>query len=127
MPEQCQENDYWQWHAKQPKQCTSSKTHDVLLEDSLGGPRMAKAKVPENANVIADGACQPGGTNAVSPPFLQSERNSIMVAKHGDQIVESTQEARQAERGPTVRNVLIASTCLAVAVLVLVWLVFFRT
>lgn len=50
-----------------------------------------------------------------------------MVAKHGDQIVESAREARQAERGPTVRNVLIASTCLAIAALILVWLVFFRT
>jgi hypothetical protein len=50
-----------------------------------------------------------------------------MVMKHGDQIVESAQEARQAERGPTVRNVLVASTGLVIAALVIIWLVFFHT
>jgi hypothetical protein len=50
-----------------------------------------------------------------------------MVVKQGDRIIESAQEARQAERGPTVRNVLVASTGLAIAALVIIWLVFFRT
>jgi hypothetical protein len=50
-----------------------------------------------------------------------------MVIKHGDQIVESAQEARQAERGPTVRNVLLASMSLAIVALIVIWLVFFRT
>jgi hypothetical protein len=36
-----------------------------------------------------------------------------MVAKHGGQIIESTPEARQADRGPTLRNMLVKSTCLA--------------
>lgn len=50
-----------------------------------------------------------------------------MVAKHGDQIVENAQEARQAERGPTVRNMLVASACLAIVALAIIWFVFFRT
>jgi hypothetical protein len=50
-----------------------------------------------------------------------------MAQQRDGQIVESTQEARQAERGPTVRNVLVASTTLAVVALVVIWFVFFRT
>jgi hypothetical protein len=50
-----------------------------------------------------------------------------MAVKRGDQIVENAQEARQAERGPTVRNMLVASTCLAIVALAIIWFVFFRT
>jgi hypothetical protein len=50
-----------------------------------------------------------------------------MAIQHDGRIVESAQEARQAERGPTVRNVLVASTSLAIVILLVVWLVFFRT
>jgi rare lipoprotein A len=50
-----------------------------------------------------------------------------MVFKRDGQIVESAREARQAERGPTVRNLLIASTALAIIALGIVWLVFFKT
>jgi len=50
-----------------------------------------------------------------------------MAIKRGEQIIESAGEARQAERGPTVRNVLVASTCLAIVALVIIWLLFFRT
>jgi hypothetical protein len=50
-----------------------------------------------------------------------------MAIKRGKQIVESAGEARQAERGPTVRNVLIASTALAILALLVIWLLFFRT
>jgi hypothetical protein len=68
------------------------------------------------------------GTNAGwSSFFPDSERDRIMVVKHGDQIVENAQEARQAERGPTVRNMLVASTCLAIVALAIIWFVFFRT
>jgi len=49
-----------------------------------------------------------------------------MVIKRGEQIIESAQEARQAERGPTVRNVLVASLSLVIVVFVIVWLVFFQ-
>jgi hypothetical protein len=49
-----------------------------------------------------------------------------MVFKRNGQVVESAEEARQAERGPSVRNVLIASTCLAIIALFVVWLLFFR-
>jgi hypothetical protein len=50
-----------------------------------------------------------------------------MVWKQGDQIIESAREARQAERGPTVRNVLVASTSLIIAAFIILWFVFFRT
>jgi len=53
-------------------------------------------------------------------------REQTMVIKRGEQIIESAQEARQAERGPTVRNVLVASLSLVIVVFVIVWLVFFQ-
>ena len=33
MPEQCQQDDDWQWNAQQPQQRASSKTHESLLSD----------------------------------------------------------------------------------------------
>jgi hypothetical protein len=48
-----------------------------------------------------------------------------MPEKHGETIVETAQEARQAERGPTVRDVLIWSTGLVIVALAIVWYVFF--
>lgn len=59
--------------------------------------------------------------------FPYNEKDRTMVLKQGDQIIESAREARQAERGPTVRNVLVASMSLAILALVIVWFVFFRT
>jgi len=50
-----------------------------------------------------------------------------MVEKRGDTIIETAQEARQAERGPTVRNVLVWSTGLIIVAFAIVWYVFFRT
>jgi hypothetical protein len=50
-----------------------------------------------------------------------------MVFKRGEQIVETTQEARQAERGPTVRNVLVVSTVLVIVAFAIIWIIFFRT
>jgi hypothetical protein len=32
MPEQREQQDDRQWNAEQPKQCTSSESHDALLE-----------------------------------------------------------------------------------------------
>jgi hypothetical protein len=45
--------------------------------------------------------------------------------KRGEQIVETTGQARQAERGPTVRNVLLTSTALVIVAFAIIWLVFF--
>jgi hypothetical protein len=42
-------------------------------------------------------------------------------------IVESAVEARGAERGPTVRNVLVASLVLVVVAFAVVYCIFFRT
>jgi hypothetical protein len=50
-----------------------------------------------------------------------------MVFKRGEQIVETTQETRQAERGPTVRNVLFASPGLVIVAFAIIWIIFFRT
>jgi hypothetical protein len=43
------------------------------------------------------------------------------------QIVETAQQARGAERGPTVRNVLFWSVGLAILAFAIVFFVFFRT
>ena len=48
-----------------------------------------------------------------------------MAFKHGEQIVETAQEARQAEPGPTVRDMLVVSTCLVVLAFAIIWLGFF--
>ena len=40
-------------------------------------------------------------------------------------IVETAMEARGAERGPTIRNVLVAGTALVIAAFVVVYIVYF--
>ena len=50
-----------------------------------------------------------------------------MVEKRGDMIIETWREARQAERGPSVRNVLVWSTGLIVVAFAIVWFIFFKT
>jgi hypothetical protein len=50
-----------------------------------------------------------------------------MVERRDGRIVETPREARQAERGPSILTVLIASVVLAVIILGLLWAVFFRT
>jgi hypothetical protein len=50
-----------------------------------------------------------------------------MVEKRGERIIETAQEARQAERGPSVRNVLIVSTVAVIVAFAAVWLMFFQT
>jgi hypothetical protein len=50
-----------------------------------------------------------------------------MAIKERGVIVETTREARQAEAGPSVLLLLMASTGLAVLILGIVWFVFFRT
>ena len=47
--------------------------------------------------------------------------------KRGGQVIETAQEARQAERGPTVRNVLVWSTGLVIVAFAVVWYAFFQT
>lgn len=50
-----------------------------------------------------------------------------MVEKRGEQIIETAREARQAEPGPSVRNVLVISTSGVIVALAIVWYLFFRT
>jgi hypothetical protein len=49
-----------------------------------------------------------------------------MAKVENEQIVETTMQARGAERGPTVRNVLVISLCLVVVAFVVVYFAFFR-
>jgi hypothetical protein len=50
-----------------------------------------------------------------------------MAKREGEQIVETAIEARGAERGPTVRNVLVWSLALVVVAFIVVYLIFYRT
>jgi len=50
-----------------------------------------------------------------------------MVEKHGEQVIETAREARQAEPGPSVRNVLVISTTAVIIAFAVIWLLFFRT
>ena len=50
-----------------------------------------------------------------------------MAQKKGETIVETATEARGAERGPTVRNVLIWSLVLVIIAMAVVWFVYFKT
>lgn len=50
-----------------------------------------------------------------------------MATRQHDQIIETPTEARQAERGPSVLALLMASTGLAVLILGILWLVFFSS
>lgn len=55
---------------------------------------------------------------------LRAEIEGVMIEKRGEQIVETAQEARQAERGPSVRNVLVVSTAAVIVAFAVLWLVF---
>jgi hypothetical protein len=61
----------------------------------------------------------------ITPVVVDRRRNGVMALKRGEQIVETAQEARQAERGPTVRNVLVVSTSFVILAFAIIWLVFF--
>jgi len=50
-----------------------------------------------------------------------------MATNKDGRIVETTTEARQAEAGPSVLAIVIASTGLAIVILLALWFVFFRT
>jgi hypothetical protein len=50
-----------------------------------------------------------------------------MVEKRGEQVIETAREARQAEPGPSVRNVLVISTAAVIIIFAIIWLVFVRT
>ena len=49
-----------------------------------------------------------------------------MAKTENDKIVETAVEARGAERGPSVRNVLAISLCLACLAFAIIYFVFFR-
>jgi hypothetical protein len=50
----------------------------------------------------------------------------MLIKKHGI-IIETLNEARQAEAGPSVLALLVISTGLAVLILGVIWFAFFRT
>lgn len=45
----------------------------------------------------------------------------------GGRVTETATEARQAEPGPSVRNVLVISIVLALAAMAVLWFLFFKT
>lgn len=45
----------------------------------------------------------------------------------GGRVTETATEARQAESGPSVRNVLMISVVLALLAMAVIWFVFFKT
>jgi len=45
----------------------------------------------------------------------------------GERVTATPTEARQAEQGPSVRNVLVISVVLALVAMVACWLLFFKT
>lgn len=49
-----------------------------------------------------------------------------MAEKRGEQIVETAREARQAEPGPSVRNVLVVSTVAVIIAFAVIWILFIR-
>ncbi|WP_375778731.1 hypothetical protein ACE103_06280 [Bradyrhizobium sp. ma5] len=49
-----------------------------------------------------------------------------MAKLQDERIVETAVEARGAERGPTVRNVLVVSLCLVVVAFAVVYFIYFR-
>jgi len=55
------------------------------------------------------------------------QANASIKIQRSLRFIETAQEARQAERGPTVRNVLVWSTGLIIVAFAIVWFSFFRT
>ncbi|GIQ75340.1 hypothetical protein [Bradyrhizobium sp. RD5-C2] len=49
-----------------------------------------------------------------------------MAKLQDERIVETAVEARGAERGPTVRNVLVVSLCLVVVAFAVIYFIYFR-
>jgi hypothetical protein len=68
-----------------------------------------------------------GGTIAAPAAFLfvKIAKGGTMQKRDNEQIVETATEARGAERGPTVRNVLVAGTGLVIAAFVVIYFVYF--
>jgi hypothetical protein len=63
------------------------------------------------------------------PPILAASfiLGNIMAKLENQQIVETATEARGAERGPTIRNVLVWSLGLVIVAFVLIYFLFFKT
>ena len=69
-----------------------------------------------------------GGTIAAPVAFplcKYRKKGGTMQKRDNEQIVETATEARGAERGPTVRNVLVAGTGLVIAAFVVIYFVYF--
>jgi hypothetical protein len=52
---------------------------------------------------------------------------NTMAKQENEQIVETAIEARGAERGPTIRNMLVWSLALVIVAFVLIYFLFFKT
>jgi hypothetical protein len=71
------------------------------------------------------------GNITVHPALPSQQRirvsEDVMVEKRGEQVIETAREARQAEPGPSVRNVLVISTTAVIIAFAVIWLMFFNT
>jgi hypothetical protein len=56
-----------------------------------------------------------------------SIQGNVMAKLENEQIVETAIEARGAERGPTIRNVLVWSLGLVIVAFIVIYFVFFKT
>src|SRR6185437_15560109 len=80
----------------------------------------ARNIIPDHALLLTVGA------QAIAA--YRARRNEApMATRQNHQIIETPTEARQAEPGPSVLALLVASTGLAVLILGILWFVFFRT
>jgi hypothetical protein len=66
-------------------------------------------------------------TLAPSSNLILIFERTDMTKLENERIVESAVEARGAERGPTVRNVLVVSLALVVVAFAVIYFLFFRT
>ena len=73
------------------------------------------------AFVIVPASALPGAGIGHSPS------SDLIEVKRGEQIIETAREARQAEPGPSVRNVLVISTVAVIVLFAIIYFAFIKT
>ena len=86
----------------------------------MGGSGLAAVR-----NIVPIGALPDARTLRRHP--TRDIRSSGLAIDKKKRIVESAEEARQAESGPSVLAMLIVSTGLAIVIVMALWFAFFRT
>ena len=99
--------------------------HGCLIEPNPKAKREARRYLTEAYNAAKGALRHSAGSHRQWLLLISLETS--MGQKKGETIVETPIEARGAERGPTVRNVLVWSLPLVIVTMAVVWFVFFRT